>query len=152
MILYLDTSALVKRYFQEAFSEEVLSKWAQTEAVVTSAVTYAETLATIFRKKNESGLQDKVVDAIVSFFKRDWLSFIQVEVKNDLNDYIDRVVQKHFLRGFDAIHLASALVIHEKFSHDVFFACFDQRLNQAARIEGLETFSCQEKKTPDKFD
>lgn len=140
MILYLDTSALVKRYFQEAFSEEVSSKWAQTEAVATSVLAYAETLATIFRKKNESGLQDGAVETIVSFFKRDWLSFIQVEVKNDLNDYIDRVVQKHLLRGFDAIHLASALILHEKIPHDFFFACFDQRLNQAARIEGLETF------------
>lgn len=142
MILYLDTSALVKRYFQEAFSEDVSSKWAQSAAVVTSAVAYAETLATIFRKKNESGLQDRVVETIVSAFKRDWGAFIQVEVKNDLNDYFDRVVQKHLLGGFGAIHLASALVIHEKFPHDFFFACFDQRLNQAARIEGLETFSC----------
>jgi predicted nucleic acid-binding protein len=140
MILYLDTSALVKRYFQEAFSDYVLSKWAQSEAVVTSAVAYAETLATIFRKKNESSLQDRVVETIVSDFKRDWISFIQIEVKNDLNDYIDRVVQKHFLRGFDAIHLASALAIREKIPHNFFFACFDQRLNQAARIEGLETF------------
>ena len=27
MILYLDTSALVKRYFQEPFSEEVADLW-----------------------------------------------------------------------------------------------------------------------------
>ena len=92
MILYLDTSALVKRYFQEAFSKEASSRWMQSEAVVTSAVAYAETMSTIFRKKNESGLQDSVIEKVVSAFKRDWNAFIQVEVTNDLNDYIDRVV------------------------------------------------------------
>ena len=139
MILYLDTSALIKRYFQEAFSEDVSFRWRQSEAVVTSAVAYAETLATIFRKKNESHLPDRVVEKIVSAFQKDWSAFILVEVKNDLNDYIDKVVQNHSLRGFDAIHLASALIIHEKLPHDFFFACFDQKLNHAARTEGLET-------------
>ncbi|PIP41521.1 MAG: VapC toxin family PIN domain ribonuclease [Desulfobacterales bacterium CG23_combo_of_CG06-09_8_20_14_all_51_8] len=140
MILYLDTSALIKRYFQEIFSEAVSSRWMQSEAVVTSAVAYAETIATIFRKKNKSDLSDMAVENIVSAFKRDWSAFIQVEVTNDLNDYIDRVVQKHSLRGFDAIHLASALVIHEKLPLHFFFACFDQKLNHAARIEGLASF------------
>jgi predicted nucleic acid-binding protein len=37
MILYLDSSALVKRYFKEAFTDEVLDKWRNAEAVVTSA-------------------------------------------------------------------------------------------------------------------
>lgn len=140
MILYLDTSALIKRYFQETFSEEVSFKWIQSEAVVTSAVAYAETMATIFRKKKESNLKDSVVKKIISAFQRDWRSFIQVEVTNDLNEYIDKVVQKHSLRGFDAIHLASAFVVHEKLPHDFFFACFDQRLNQAAQLEGLDSF------------
>lgn len=140
MILYLDTSALLKRYFQEPFTEEVLSKWRQSEAIITSSVAYAETMATIFRKKNESGLKDRVVQKIVLAFQRDWSGFIRVEVTNDLNEYIDKVVQKHTLRGFDAIHLASALVIHEKLPSSFFFACFDQRLNQAAQVEGLESF------------
>lgn len=145
MILYLDTSALVKRYFQEAFGEEVSSWWMQAEAVVTSAVAYAETMATILRKKNESSLKNSVVEKVVRAFHEDWRSFIQVGITNDLNDYIDKVVQKHSLRGFGAIHLASALVINEKLPHNFFFACFDRKLNQAARIEGLESFSSVER-------
>ncbi len=140
MILYLDTSALLKRYFREPFSEAVSLKWTQSEAIVISSVAYAETMATIFRKKRESGLSNRVVQKIMATFQRDWRGFIHVEVTDDLNEYIDQVVQNHSLRGFDAIHLASALVIHEKLPHDFFFACFDQRLNQVARIEGLACF------------
>lgn len=140
MILYLDTSAILKRYFQESFSEEVESKWNQAEAVVSSSVAYAETMATMYRKKKESGLADGIFQNTRNAFKNDWNSFIRVEVTNDLDQYIDKVLQKHFLRGFDAIHLASALIIHERFAANFFFACFDQRLNQAARLEGLESF------------
>jgi uncharacterized protein len=140
VILYLDTSAILKRYFQEPFSENVSSKWKQSKAIVTSSVAYAETMATIHRKKRESNLDNKAIRKTIQIFQMDWNGFIRVEVTDDLNEYIDNLVQKHFLRGFDAIHLASALVINEKFSRNFFFACFDQRLNQAARSEGLESF------------
>ena len=61
MILYLDTSALVKRYFQEPYSDDVLSKWESATQIVTSAVAYAETMATIHRKKREENLNDALI-------------------------------------------------------------------------------------------
>jgi hypothetical protein len=76
----------------------------------------------------------------VDAFKNDWEGFIRVEVTDDLNEYIDQLVKHHFLRRFDAIHLASSLIIHQRLPEDFFFACFDERLNQAARSEGLDTF------------
>jgi len=140
VILYLDTSAILKRYVQEPFSEEISVKWKQSKAIVTSSVAYAETMATIYRKKKEVNLDNKLIRKTIQLFQRDWNGFMRVEVTDDLNEYIDKVLQKHLLRGFDAIHLASALVIHERFPRNFFFACFDQRLNQSARMEGLESF------------
>jgi predicted nucleic acid-binding protein len=55
LILYLDTSALLKRYFKEPFSNDVAFKWSRAEAVVSSSVAYAETMATIYRKKKGVG-------------------------------------------------------------------------------------------------
>jgi predicted nucleic acid-binding protein len=140
VILYLDTSAILKRYFQESFSEEVSAKWKQSEMIVTSSVAYAETMATISRKQKEADIDNKVIQKTIQAFQMDWSGFIRVEVTDDLNEYINNVLQKHPLRGFDAIHLASALVIYEKFPRTFFFACFDQRLNQAARLESLPSF------------
>jgi predicted nucleic acid-binding protein len=61
-----------------------------------------------------------------------------VEVNEELSEYIDRVVEGYPIRGFDAIHLASALAIHKVFPDDFVFACFDDRLARAAKSEGLQ--------------
>ena len=140
MILYLDTSALVKRYFYEPYSDDVISKWKSATQIVTSFVAYAETMASMYRKKRESDLAEPVIRNIADAFHQDWESFIRVEVNDKLNGYIDGVVEKYPLRGFDAIHLASAIVIHERLSEDFVFACFDERLTVAAQSEGFKTF------------
>ena len=140
MILYLDTSAILKRYFQEPFSEDVAMQWNSAEAIVSSSVAYAETVATIYRKKKDADLDDAIIQETIEIFTSDWSSFIQVEVTNDLNPHLDNLLKKYELRGFDAIHLASAFIIYEQLPLDFFFACFDHRLNQAAKLEGFESF------------
>jgi predicted nucleic acid-binding protein len=140
MILYLDTSALVKRYFREPYSDDIISRWKSANQIVTSFVAYAETMACVYRKKREANLEDTLVRKIKDSFQQDWMTFIRVEVNDELNAYIDRVIGNHQLRGFDAIHLASAMVIHENIPDDFLFACFDDRLAHAARLEDLETF------------
>ena len=140
MILYLDTSALLKRYFMEPHSDDVISLWREASEIVTSSVAYAETMASCYRKKREAGLNGNVFRKIVNAFQMDWNSFIRVEVNDDLNQSIDRTIKKHPLRGFDTIHLVSALIMHEKVPDNFLFVCFDLRLSEAAKKEGLNTF------------
>lgn len=140
MILYLDTSALVKLYFSEPFSDDILLKWQSAAQIVASSVTYAETMASIYRKNREGDLEESLVREVVDSFHRDWSSLIRVEVTDELNIYIDRAVNRYPLRGFDLVHLASAMVIRERVPEDFVFACFDDRLARAAQSEGFETF------------
>jgi uncharacterized protein len=140
MILYLDTSALVKRYFHETCSDEIISRWNTADHIVTSVVAYAETMASFYRKKRDVNLTGKLMTRTVELFHRDWESFIRVEINNELNGHIDRVIRRYPLRGYDAIHLASALVVRESVPDDFLFACLDDRLTAAARSEGLTTF------------
>ena len=135
----------MKRYFREPFSDEVISAWQSAAQIATSSVAYAETMASVYRKKREADLEDMWIRKIVDSFHRDWESFIRVEVNDELNEYIDRVVKEYSLRGFDAIHLASAIVIREKLPENFLFACFDNRLALAAELEGLETFPTPKK-------
>lgn len=139
MILYLDTSALLRKYFKEPGSNEIISKWKEATGIVTSSVAYAEAMAAFYRKKREIDLNGTIFGTILNSFHSDWPSFIRVEVTDDLNESIDKIVANYALRGFDAIHLASALIIHEKASEDFLFACFDKMLVQAAEMEGLKT-------------
>jgi hypothetical protein len=72
--------------------------------------------------------------------RTDWHSFIRIQVNDELNEFIDKAIEAHPLRGFDAIHLASAMIMHENLQDRLLFACFDQKLTQAAQTEGIQTF------------
>jgi hypothetical protein len=100
-------------------------------------------------KRGRGDLGHTLVREVVELFQRDWQSFIRVEVTDELNGYIDRAVKGYPLRGFDAIHLASAMVIHERLTEGFVFACFDDRLARAARSEQLETFPLADAAEPE---
>jgi len=140
VILYLDTSALLKKYFKEDGSTDLIALWKGSKAIVTSSVTYAESTASIYRKKREVGdIDSGIFKSIFDRFQKDWKSFIRVDVNDDLNEAIDKMVATHPLRGFDAIHLASALVVHETVAEEFLFAGYDKKLSKVAREEGLIT-------------
>jgi predicted nucleic acid-binding protein len=139
MILYLDTSALLKKYFKESGSSEVISEWKKADAIATSMVAYAETMAAVFRKRGETQISSSLFKKMLRDFRKDWESFFLVEVTSALNEKIDKLVETHVLRGFDAVHLASALTIHQTNPEDFIFACYDQKLLQAAQSHGLQT-------------
>jgi predicted nucleic acid-binding protein len=105
MILYLDTSAFIKKYFKETGSDEVILKWQAATGIVTSSVAYAEAMASIHRKEREAKFGKDRLGKIIAAFRRDWNSFIRVEVNDDLNEWIDKIISRYQLRGFDAIHL-----------------------------------------------
>ncbi len=139
MILYLDTSALVKKYVKELGSEEVIAHWIKAEGIVTSVVAYAEAVATLYRKKREGPLADIFFEKMHNSFQNDWKSLMKVNINKNLNEIIGSVLAKYDLRGFDAIHLASAKKIQAHIPKNFVFACYDLRLLEAAKLEGFST-------------
>jgi len=137
MIAYLDSSALVKLYIQEPGSSEVRALINEARIVATSRVACIEVRAGFARKLREGELLQKEYNQVVEDFKEDWEKYFVVEVSEDVARLGGRLVEKHPLRGFDAIHLASALLLKERANLEVFFSCFDKRLKTAARAEGL---------------
>ena len=135
---WLKDHALVKKYFKEKNSSEVISAWKSSIGIATSAVAYAELLAAVYRKAAETRVRKAHFQSVVRNFQEDWSSFIIVEVDNRLNETIHKVIANHGLRGFDAIHLASALAIGSAVVDNFIFACYDERLRQAAQAEGVE--------------
>lgn len=140
MNTYFDTSALAKKYVREPGSDEIIKLWRASAAVFTSAVTYAEMMASLHRKRREVVVPVKTFERLLVSFREDWQSFHCVEVSGSLHPPIDRLLATHPLRGFDAIHLASAFLVYRKIPTDFVFACFDQQLLHAAHREGLPTF------------
>jgi predicted nucleic acid-binding protein len=133
MMLYLDTSSLVKLYIEEPSSEAV-RRWVQeATTLVSSCVAYPEALSAFARRHREQDLDDAGFHQVVQGFQRDWEAFAVVQVQENL---AGQLAMKHVIRGFDAVHLAAALVIRDAVP-TLAFTSFDGRLNQAATQEGL---------------
>lgn len=137
MILYLDTSGLVKLYVDEDCSDIVREWVEEAEAVATSRVTYPEALSAFVRRWNRGDLTDEEMSLARESFARDWPVFVLLSV-NERG--AGGLVIEHLLRGFDAVHLAAAKDLAERFpSEEVVFSSFDAALMRAARSEGLST-------------
>ena len=124
-------------YIQEPGSSEVRALVSEARIVATSRVAYVEARAGFAGKLREGELLQEEYSQIVEGFKEDWEKYFVVEVSENVARLGGRLVEKHPLRGFDAIHLASALLLKERANLEVFFSCFDKRLKTAARAEGL---------------
>lgn len=137
MILYLDTSAMVKLYVPETDSATITQLVDTTEIPAISRIAYAEARAAFARKRREQAITLRDYRTLVQDFDDDWETFFIVDVSDLLIKRAGQLVEKFALRGYDAVHLASALVVAEHGSQTVTFACVDEKLSRAARRQGL---------------
>jgi predicted nucleic acid-binding protein len=137
VILYLDTSALVKIYVQETRSADVRENAKQAEGLATSRIAYAEARAAFARKRREHGLSRADYRSVVDDLDQDWDDYFIVDVSEGLVRAAGSLAENHALRGADAIHLASAMTLGKHMGESVMFMCFDGRLASAARKEDL---------------
>ncbi len=138
MILYLDTSSLVKLYAEEVHSANIRHVVKNAEVVATSRIAYAEARAAFARKFREDGMTVKEYRNIVQDIDQDWDNYFIVDVFDPLVKLAGQLAEKHALRGLDAIHLASSVVLRRHSERTVTFSCYDDRLAIAARKEGLK--------------
>jgi predicted nucleic acid-binding protein len=137
MISYFDTSALIKKYIEEEGSEEVVRRWNNSDLMAVSSVAYAEFFSAINRKRREGTLSEEEYLSAIQDFKSDWETLVMIEVTIHLNQFIEDLTSSYPLRGFDAVHLASALYFQQFEEEQLCFICADRRLNDAAQQEGL---------------
>ncbi len=137
MILYLDTSALVKLYVREAGSALVRREADAAEALATSVVAYAEARAAFARLLRKRPAGRKPHRRRVDQLDRDWDRYAAVQLTPAVTRRSGEIAELHGLRGFDAIHLASALWLQSAYSGDLVFIAFDRRLSKAAAAAGL---------------
>ena len=141
MIVYLDTSSLVKLYVKEVDSERIRNFAHDAAAVSTSKIAYAEARAAFARKQKEEEFSLKVLRKIVEDLNRDWESYFVIEITDGLIRFAGDIAEKYLLRGFDSIHLASAVHLKNKIRADIHFSSYDTRMNQSAEKEGIIVLS-----------
>lgn len=139
MFPYLDTSSLVKLYVEETASADVRGLVGSAEVAGTSLIAYAEARAAFARRFRESAFSSKDYKRLRSRFESDWKNFLSIQVTREIVQVAGDLAEKHGLRGFDAIHLASAMTLREKLAAPVTFSCYDIRLQNASQSEKLDS-------------
>ena len=109
----------------------------QADAVATSAAAYAEARASFARLLRERPSGRKPHRRRVEQLDHDWSRYAVVELTPAVARSAGDIAEQYGLRGFDAIHLASALWLESAYGGDLAFMAFDLRLTAAAKAAGM---------------
>lgn len=143
-VYFLDTSALVKHYVDETGSAWIRNLVAADSTVLlVSHLLIVEMISAFNRRLREGGVTPDDYARITAAFDSDIQTRFQVVRFDDPIVTLARtLLERYPLRVYDAVHLASSLVMHRvlrQAGHSgLSFLCADQRLLDAAQGEGLE--------------
>jgi predicted nucleic acid-binding protein len=140
MILYCDTSTLVKLYVEEECSAVVRGWVEKADMVATCRVALPEMFSAFTRRLNCGDLDPDAYRRLLAAVGADWAHVVVLDF--DERQAAD-LVERHALRGFDAVHLSAALRLAAREQVDLLFSAFDERLNRAAGAEGLRVATAQ---------
>jgi uncharacterized protein len=129
MVLYVDSSALVKRYIAEHDSDVADSLMAADPVLVTSRIAEIEVRRNLARLLGEDDAA-----AAKRQFLEDLDAFALVAVDATTCNEAARIAELTLCRSLDAIHIAAAL----RAGPDTRFLTFDVRQAKAARSASLE--------------
>ncbi len=113
-IYYLDTSALMKRYWTEPGSDvvaELFEGLEDSDALATSQLTVLEMNSALARLLESRQMAQREYRGILERFTQDidYYGFTVMSVPNELFSTAIGIVREYSLRALDALHFASAI-------------------------------------------
>jgi predicted nucleic acid-binding protein len=138
MILFCDTSALIKLLINEPGSDQMAESSSQAEAIAVCRITWVEAMAGMARRQREDPISGDDIEQARQRLIHSWNQFSIVEVTQPLVEKAGRFADVFALRGYDSVQLAAAHELDQSTDQPLTFACFDRRLNQAAQLLQLK--------------
>jgi uncharacterized protein len=132
---YFDTSALVKLYLTEDGSEQAMALFAAAEVAIVNALAFVEVRAALAAAVRAGRLEAAALAAAKADLHILAETFVVVDPGGVLDAAAD-AAERHALRAYDAVHLATALAVA---ADDLVFVCWDADLAAAASRAGLAT-------------
>jgi len=134
---YFDTSALVKLYLREPHSMAVAALFGSLLRAASHEIAFVEVRAALAAANRGQRLADPQHAISVGNFRRDWATGVSPVVTDvPLLERAAELAEGFALRGYDAVHLASAERVRLALPATRFVS-FDRQLNRAAKLLGF---------------
>lgn len=108
MIVYFDTSAFVPLIVTEPGTSLAGELWESADEVVTTRLLYVEAAAALARARRMGRITDTNHRAALDSLDDLWRDFRVIEVDETVIRRAAELADRHALRGYDAVHCASA--------------------------------------------
>ena len=138
MRIFLDTSALAKRYVQEPGSKELEELFDSiTPEVLISNLAFVEFAAAMGRKLRDKAIERMKASKAIKELEEDWYNvFAKIPLDESLAETAAALALEYSLKGADAVHLASAQVTSVEL-----FVASDDRLIRVAKKMGIDSYN-----------
>ncbi|MHB8254050.1 MAG: type II toxin-antitoxin system VapC family toxin [Acidiferrobacter sp.] len=133
MRVYFDSSAFAKRYIDEAGTDQVLMWCEQASELALSIIAVPELISAFCRLQREDRLTDAQYQIIKNAFMLDIADALICDTTPQVIQHAVKALERHTLRGMDAIHLGAALACTAEM-----FISADVRQCRAAEAFGLQ--------------
>lgn len=137
LITFLDTSALFKKYVQEKGSEDLRELWFNADIIGSALITRVEMAAALAKAERMKWINSEEAEQAWEEFLLDWRDVAVIEIEDLIVTRASNLAWDFGLRGYDAMHLATALVWGETLNQEITLSTFDRQLWQAAKRYGL---------------
>jgi uncharacterized protein len=143
-VYYLDASVWVKCYHREVGTTWMRRLVAEGASLACASLGLVEVLATLARKGRAGFISELALQPKIDAVRADWQRAIQVNLSSDVLEVAATQARYLALRGADAVHLASAMVLSrrlEAVGDQVTVVTSDRELAEAARIVNLNVLN-----------
>jgi hypothetical protein len=137
MIIYYDTSALLKIDINETYSDLVRQIISDNKINYISTLSYVEINSVFSRCLNDGQISEEELIFFKSSFNNDFKIFQKIPIDLNILKRAAELTYSSGLRTLDSIHLASIEYLKLTANDELVFACFDKKLNEGAKELGI---------------
>lgn len=133
MIAYIETSGLIKLLIEEPGSDAAAATWDTADARFTARITYVEARAALASARRSDRISSATLTRATRGLHDRFSEMHVVELTALVAREAGDLAEGRSLRGYDAVHLASAIAVDES----IVMTTWDQDLIGSARRIGM---------------
>ena len=141
MIIYCDTSALMKLFVTEEHSDSVQKLASKSTRLVVSQLSWPEMCAGLGLKQRTQQVDAQIAANALNQLHVEWARYLKLAVDEDLMIEAGKLSLRFGLRAYDSVQLASVQQVHRQLGSNLAFCCFDRQLTTAATELGVQVMA-----------